>query len=335
VANTNSNISVHHILCPTDFSVAASGAFAESIRVARWFGAKVTVLHVMAQAIPAGAEMVFAPPPPEVFDAVRKARLAELDRFVAATEHAGVPVDTRCREGVATSEIRDAAEELDADLVVMGTHGRSGFGKLVLGSVTESLLRHAPVPILTVNSASQPHEGLYRCVLCAVDASEWSAETIGFAAAVAEEGAERLTVLHVIDDLPETRAWAQGVFALGEVEQFRDDLEQNALADLRKLIPENVKSSCGCIARAAFGRAPQEILRLAAGEHADLIVLGTHGRGALNRILFGSTARRVVREATCPVLVVPSGHTWPSTALARHDVSEGMGAFAPMEGGTV
>jgi len=331
----NASISIHNVMCPTDFSDCAASAFAESVRLARWFGARITVLHVIPPAIPTSVDMGYLPVPSGIGAAVRQEKLEELERFVAAKEHHGVPVRTVCREGDTPREIRAAVCETGADLIVMGTHGRSGLGRLVLGSVTEAMLTDAPVPVLTVHRDAAGGPGLFRRVLCAADASEWSAGTIAFAIEIAAEGAEHLTVLNVIEDLPDTRAWAQGRYAMREVEAFRGDLELAAVAELQKLIPDEARVSCRLEEHVAFGRPEREILRVAQDEGADLIVMGTHGRGALDRVLFGSTVRRVVRAAACAVAVFPAGHRWPATGLIRPLKAEPFGAHreTAVEGG--
>lgn len=132
-------------------------------------------------------------------------------------------------------------------------------------------------------------------------------------------------MLNVIDDVvPEALAWTPDGVPIAEMEPLRDELERNSIAATEKLIPDEARTSCSCEARARFGQAPREILRIAAEQDAELIVMGTPGRGALNRVLFGSTAPQVVHQATCPVVVVSSGHRWPSTALARKDDSRRM-----------
>jgi nucleotide-binding universal stress UspA family protein len=296
------NLSIHNIVCPTDFSEFATSAFAESVRLARWFGARVTVVHVIPFALPISGDMGYVPIPFETAQATHDAMLAELLRFSDATEHTGVPIELVCREGDACAEIRAITREVGADLVVMGTHGRSGFKRLVLGSVTEELLNRPPAPVLTVHRDLPHRKGLYRTVLCATDASEGSAATIAVALAIADEGAKRLLLLNVIEH-PAPPA-SDGA------------LERAALAALHELIPEEARSSYAIDERITFGESDREILNVAAGEAADLVVLGNRGGGALGHV-FGSTVRRVVRDATIPVLVVPAGHVWPATGLVR------------------
>jgi nucleotide-binding universal stress UspA family protein len=312
----DSNLSIHNITCPTDFSELAGSAFAESVRLARWFGAKVTVVHVMPFAVSIAGDMGYVPLPVGTGDNARQATLEQLQRFVDATEHAGVPIGMLCREGDPCHEIRSMALETGAGLVVMGTHGRSGFKRLVLGSVTEALLNRPPAPVLTVNRNLPHRKGLFRTVLCATDVSEWSAVTIAVALAIADEGAKRLMVLNVIEH---------------GVGSSRGALERAALAAVHELIPDDARGSCPIDERATFGESDREILGVAAEEAADLVVLGTRGGGVLGH-LFGSTVRRVVRDATCPVMVVPAGYVWPATGLVRQSDTERTVASRQAEG---
>jgi len=305
----DTTLSIHKILCPTDFSDSATGAFAESVRLARWFGARVTVLHVMPFAVPAEGDVGYVPIPITSDEAVRKAKLSEIQRFVDATEHTGVPIETMCWEGLPTQQIRSAVRATGADLVVMGTHGRSGFKRLALGSVTETVLRDPPAPVLTVHRDVARRRGLFRRMICATDVSERTARTIAVAMALADEGAKSLTVLNVIEEGRESS---------------RGDLERAALAALEKLIPDEARSSYRIEEHVAFGQANREILRVAAEEEADLIVMGAHRHGALGD-LFGSTVRSVVRDAACPVLLVPTGHAWPMTGVVTRENAEAVG----------
>jgi nucleotide-binding universal stress UspA family protein len=198
----------------------------------------------------------------------------------------------------------------------MGTHGRSGLKRLVLGSVTEAVLRNAPAPVLTVHRDVAHRKGLFRRIICATDVSENTARTIAVAMALADEGANRLTVLNVIEEGKESS---------------RGDLERAALSALQRLIPDEARNSYRIEEHVAFGQADREILRIAAEEDADLVVMGTHRHAALGP-LFGSAVRGVVRDAACPVLLVPTGHAWPVTGLAKTQTAEPVGASRSTKG---
>jgi len=301
---SKTSLSIHGILCPTDFSELAASAFAESVRLARWFGAQVTVVHVVPVTASIVGDMGYLPVVSGIDDVVRGATLRTLQEFVDATEHAGVPVALACREGNACEEIRRLAQETGAGLVVMGTHGRSGFRRLVLGSVTEAVLDHPPVPVLAVNRKLPQRKGLYATVLCATDVSKGSARTVAVALAIAGDGSKRVTVLNVVEH---------------GVEAFRGSIEQAAVTALHGIIPEEARGVRRIDERVELGEADREILDVAAEEASDLIVMGTRGHGAFGPF-FGSTVRSVVRNATCPVMVVPAGFTWPATELRTKTV---------------
>ena len=136
-----SRIRLQQILCPTNFSEFSDRAYRHARALAGWFDARLTVLHVIQYVVPAGGDLPYFPAPITVGAAVREEAQKELAIFVEAAQREGVAVDTLLLEGDPSREIQSTAEALPADLLVMGTHGRGGFERLVLGSVTEKVLR--------------------------------------------------------------------------------------------------------------------------------------------------------------------------------------------------
>jgi nucleotide-binding universal stress UspA family protein len=227
--------------------------------------------------------------------------MEELQRFALPASKAGLNVKFSMREGSAVAEILEEARASTADLIVMGTHGRSGFERLVLGSVTEKVLRKAACPIMTVAptaadaSAHDPTD--LRHIVCPLDFSEASKEALRYALSLAERSGARLTVLHVIE-WPEL--WHPRV-ASAEYERF---VEEEATRQLRDVVPKDARTWCRVEERVLAGSPWKRILGLAAEEAPDLVVLGAHGHNTLERFLFGSTANQVVRQAPCPVVSV-------------------------------
>jgi len=224
----------------------------------------------------------------------------ELDAF------AGLPavpaLDTRVSQGNATSEIVRLAKELPADLLVMGTHGRSGFERLMLGSVTEKVLRKSPCPVLTVPPrapAVVPVNGLFSRVICAVDFSPASLRALALAQSLAGEAAAGLCVLHVLEPV--------SVFAPVPAAEAKAGATAERCREARHRIDELIGDDARAFTDVAdvivAGKAYQEILRVASEQRADLIVIGAHG-GPRGLPAFGSTTNHVVRQATCPVLTV-------------------------------
>jgi nucleotide-binding universal stress UspA family protein len=139
-------LAIQTILHPTDFSERSKSAYEFACSLARDYGAKLVVLYVVEPPVPIyGDGVAFAPPEP----AIEPLR-AELDRFIA--RNANLHVEGQLAEGDAGVEIVRVTEELKADLIVMGTHGRTGLSRLLMGSVAEYVLRKARCPVLTVKN---------------------------------------------------------------------------------------------------------------------------------------------------------------------------------------
>jgi len=304
-------INIKHVLCPVDFSDFSRHAFDRAVAVARGYGADITVLHVLpvpsvVPALPYGPEG----PGPFGFEAVDKDRArAELSRFLGTEHSIGVPVHHEAIEAPSVHrEILLQTSKKSADLVVLGTHGRSGFEHLFLGSVAEKTLRTSRVPVLVVPPQARdvvpaPNEP-FRSVLCAVDFSQDSGRALAYAAALAGHGAGRLTLLHVVEPMPTTSDPMVG--PPFDIAGYELRLEQSARAQLQKLAPASEAVGCEVETVVARGKAYNEILRIAAARLVDVIVLGVHGRNAFDRLFFGSTTEHVIRRARCPVLAVPA-----------------------------
>ena len=302
---TPTRIEIDRILCPVDFSTFSGPALERALRLGNWFDARVEVLHVIPFTVPAGAGLPYYPAPPEVTRAQRAQAAQDLADLVASSLGEGVPLETKVLEGDPWRVIQEEAEALPADLLVMGTHGRSGLERLLLGSVTEKVLRRAPCPVLTVGHvAPHPRTGpLFRRILCAADLTRASERTLDVALSLATENDARITLLHVMETLPGDHGTGQSL-AVPEIGPLRRDLLDQAWVQLREAVPEAARAFCEVSERVETGAPWSEILRVADEMEADLIVTGAHTRGAVSRMFFGSTASHVVRRATCPVLVI-------------------------------
>jgi nucleotide-binding universal stress UspA family protein len=209
-------------------------------------------------------------------------------------------------EGDPARTIVDQALAIAADLVVMGTHGRSGFERLVIGSIAEKVLRKAPCPVLLVPphvTDKTPPEVSFKHILCPMDFSPSALQALGFALDLARQSDGIVTVLHALEWLAEEEPREYAHFNVPEYRQYLiDDARQRvqALVAQESCAPRPIEHSV------VVGRAYREILRAAADSGTDLIVMGAQGRGGLRLTLFGSTTQQVVRAATCPVLTVRS-----------------------------
>ena len=291
---------ISHILCPVDFSEQSAHAVTHALAMARWYEARVTLLHVWIN------QTSIELPPLILGDAERSELLDEMRRL--AGDHQGVRVDILVREAPDVHhEILTQATELGADLLVLGSHGRKGLGRLLLGSVTEKLLRTAKCPVMVVPPAApQQAPPKFEQILCPVDFSDSSLTALTAAMSLAQETDATLTLLHVIEIPPEFDE--QMPLTDVNLTAIRASAVASGLERLRDLVPESVRTFCTVETSVVEGSAYRQILATAAEKHSDLIVMGVHGRGALDLLVFGSNTARVTRAATCPVLVIPSGH---------------------------
>jgi nucleotide-binding universal stress UspA family protein len=296
---------IRRILCPTDFSPVAEAALRHAVALARWYDARLVVLHVLAAPPPpAGMFQAYAGPLQPGSPAEHRL-LQALDRFTRPAEAAGIPTETHLREGNIAHTILELAEAHPADLLVMGTHGRGGFQRLVLGSVTEKVLRQAPCPVLTVPpaAAKDPVSGpLFSRILCPVDLLGDSERALQYALSLAQEAKASLELLHVVEVPPDPLA--PEMIGRFELPELRRSLEKDARRRLQDMVPAEARDWCDVKQTLSAGKPWQEVLRLSAGGAADLIVMGVRGRGALDVALFGSNTQHVVRAADCPVLTV-------------------------------
>ncbi len=295
---------IQRILCPVDFSKESRHAIDQAVLIAGYYHSRITGLHAVTPL--ALAETVAGTFTEEASEIGRLRRLV-LDE-VGARAGPGVPVDALVEIGQPASVILECSTKLPADLVVMGTHGTSGFQHLVLGSTTEKVLRKAQCPVLTVPPHPNANSQLpFKRLLCAVDFSETSLGAVEWVLSLARESAAAVTLLHVlewpwqepppphIEDLPSEQGLA--------LAEFRRYSEERAKSRLESLIPDSMPRS-QAVTRLRSGKPYVQILEAAAGEQSDLIVIGVHGRNPVDLGLFGSTTNQVVRRATCPVLTL-------------------------------
>jgi universal stress protein A len=202
---------------------------------------------------------------------------------------------------------------MPADLLVLGTHGRSGFERLVLGSVAEKVLRKAECLVLTVpRIAPEVVPGaavLFKQIVCGVDFSECSMRALECAMSMAQEADAHLTVIHVIELPPDIPREIHENLLLGprSLREYIALAEEDRRHRLNDAIPETVRTFCRVETVLTTGKPYREILRVAAHSKADLLVIGIHGRGPVDRLLFGSTAQHLVCQASCPVLTLRTG----------------------------
>ncbi len=293
---------INRILCPVDLSDVSRHAINHAALLARWYKATVTALHVCNPIVIPSTDFAVAgigPPP-----ILTEQDIKEVSEQVRALFDAAKPIslDVLVESGRPANQILEAAKSLPADLVVIGTHGAGGFQHLLLGSVTEKVIRQATCPVMTVPPHARTTSKLpFKRLLCPVDFSDSSLAALDFALSLAQESDGELTILHVFDWQPDDGPLTTRPITMPE---YRLEVERDATAKLQELVPNSIRDWCRPTVRLAHGKAYREILGIATEDSADLIVMGVHGRNALDVMLFGSTTNQVVRRATCPVLTL-------------------------------
>ena len=299
-----------HILCPVDFSEVSAHALEQATVVAGWYHAKITVLFVYTPTLPMVSESFGVSMPADRVEPAQIRRLQETARsFAGPAIEANRQVDVIVDIGRPVEQILARASALGADMIVMGTHGASGFQHLMLGSVTEKVLRKASCPVLTVPPRAHAPASLpFTRILCPIDFSNPSLAALDWTWSLAQESQAAVTLLHVIewpweeppapplDELPAHEAQ--------KLADFRRELETTSRAKLESLVPLNVRARRPAASLIRHGKAHREVLAAGAACQADLIVMGVHGRNVIDLSLFGSTTNQVVRAASCPVLTV-------------------------------
>jgi len=286
------------ILCPIDFSDFSAAAYQYAVSVASYYEARIVAMHVVETwkypfADYAAHEADYA----KFCSALNEGGEVQLQQFVKQYSVGGLRPELMVHQGNAPNCIVSCAQKQNMDVIVMGTHGRSGFDRLVLGSTTDRVLRKAACPVLVVSNSSHQaldtgpdgRHRLSRVVYC-TDFSNNSEQARGFAISLATEYSAELTLLHVAED-PANRARAEAIIA-------------ERTQQLEKLVSETERKHLNVRSAVRFGKAYEEIGRYATEEQASLIIMTARGGDAVDRAIFGSTTYRVIQLGPCPVLAI-------------------------------
>jgi nucleotide-binding universal stress UspA family protein len=293
-------IRLDRILCPVDLAPFSRRALEQAALLARLHEAELFALYVAP--LPS-APLGFLPDVPRGLDASQAEHVErELLRFTASGA-GGMTLRSVVRSGEPSAEILQYAGEIAADLIVMGTHGRTGFDRLMLGSVAEKVLHKAACPVLTVprQALERGERTAFARIVCGVDFSKASDRAAAYALALSQEAEGELLLLHVVEPPP---AETFDAFPQLDPASYSERVAAGAQRRLESLISDESRNWCRSTPLLGCGKAYREILRVAEQERADLVVLGVHGHGAVDRLLFGSTTERVVRQSGCPVLTI-------------------------------
>jgi nucleotide-binding universal stress UspA family protein len=232
---------------------------------------------------------------------VRTAVERDLRRVLTARRASDVKVEIVVRKGKVVQEILAQAKADRSDLVVIGSHGRGGVERLVLGSVAEKVLRLATCPVLTVRSGvklARRSRSPFETILCPTDFSAAANAAVAYAKRFAQQADAKLLLMSAVE-------WPfREALMAGAVARLQQQIESNASEALAHLLPRPASNGPRTEAIVTAGKASGAIIKVARARSVDLIVMGVSGRGALDVALLGSTTHHVVREGAWPVLTV-------------------------------
>ena len=301
----SSTLSIRHVLFPTDFSPTSEAALPYAVAICRRFRSTLHLAHVLSDAgllmMTGGVDYVSMG---TIYEDAQNEANDKLEKISAHFET--IPHHSYIRHGSVWKGLADVIEANEMDMIVVGTHGRTGLGKLLLGSVAEDILRHAPCPVLTVGpklSGRAKLRGLQnesrdlapvdlemRQILIATNFASSAPKLAQVAASIADEFHAHLTLMHVMEDYN----------GLGENQEA---IETN-LHKLRELIPKHAELQYLPDTLLEFGHAADRILEAAREREADIIVLGARTHADVGTTRLPSAAHHVIAHAHCPVLTV-------------------------------
>jgi nucleotide-binding universal stress UspA family protein len=296
---------VTHVLLPTDFSPSSAPAFRYAVEWAKVFEAHLTLLHV--HPLQPGLD-IDAAVAQKFLDEQRKVAREELENLLAEARKQVPGASMELLAGLPSEFICQVAREKKCDLIIMGTHGWTGFNRVLFGSVAERVIQRAPCPVLSIPhrepqdiSAMHPLQVLPRQVVLPLEFSDCSMDAYEYAVQIAKWFDAPLTLVHAIEPL----SYSLDFTLIHPLQEKTNRYKvEKRLADLTAVLSEQQ----GLTAAYELLDKPtvDGILETSAIQQADLIIMGTHGRKGLSRMVLGSTACKVLEQSPYPVLTVKS-----------------------------
>jgi nucleotide-binding universal stress UspA family protein len=276
------------ILLPVDFGDTATVAARTASRMAKALGARIVALYADSFLPPVAYADIPVAWYSENVEELKAAAAEKLNSFLREHVSTDIAVEPRVVADTPVHAILSVAASEPIEMIVMGTHGRSGWRRALLGSIAESVLHEAETPVLTIrHSEAEPFRGEpeIRKILCPVNYSDVARAALTRAVAMADAFDAEVYVAHVV-----------------EASQKRENGE--VLEELRTWIPSELRHRCCYKELVVHGQAAEQVLDLASSTGADLIVIGAQHKRFVDSTVIGTTTDRIVRHAGCPVLTV-------------------------------
>lgn len=285
---------VERILLSTDGSEFSEGAVREAIRLAKKCSSSLSVLTVL------DTNPEFDAIAPQIMEKKEKEVRQNLDAIQTRAKKEGVQCSTIVRKGDESyKDIVDEAVKHRSTMIVMGRRGRTGLKRLMMGSVTARVIGHAPCNVLVVPKAAQLE---FKNIVVATDGSKYSAAAASESIGLAKRNGSLLTVIAVVPS--ELMTPTDIDFTINQRELIAEKEMHEAEKNAKAVKDAALKEDIAVKAFVMSGKPPEAIIQTAQERNADLIVLGSHGRTGVERLLMGSVAERVIVLAPCAVLVV-------------------------------
>jgi len=304
-------LKIENILCPVDFSDFSRRALHYAFSLARHFGSRLLVQHTVQP--PAYLFLEGQGVSPSAVQQYVQGQMQgsreEIARMLLAGGAEPAEVSVLLNVGNVCDHIVDTIAKEQIDLLIMGTHGRKGFNRWVLGSVTQGMVHRAACPVLVVG---QPRRGFahpeesqtiqLRTILLATDFSADSDRALAYALSWGCEWGAKVVVFHAVEEIPAAMKGVVDLFP--EYNPYFDRQVASAWAQIRQLIPEAAEAWCEVSYEVRHSNPKEEILRVAEEKRADLIIMGARGGGSA--VPWGSVSSAVVGDGRFPVMVVPA-----------------------------
>lgn len=306
-------IGFQHILVATDFSPHAEAALKQAIWISRQSGAKIVLAHVLPDlrkalisASSAARQDMFYGQGDQLQREIREESTARMRDLVAKLNADDLGIRCETLLGDPSIAIIHAVQQEKHDLVLVGTRNKSVWERFVMGSTAKRLIRNCPVPVWTVNAAT---DGPPKVVLAATDFSDVSRKAVQLGRRIARQTDAKFHLLHVIDskDIPQG-----AIERIAPGNTLRDEIDSEAKKRMAEFVHSLDVNSDQIRTHLTWGIPSQEVARLADHLKIDLLVLGTVGRSGIKGVLLGNTAEKLLDTCDCSILTVkPDGFVSP------------------------
>ena len=295
-------VEFNRILCATDLSDFSNQVVYYGIAMARRFGAVLYFCHVIDLPVTTvhGSAYTF---PEDYVDSLKEEALQKME---ALMEGYSVEWEPIVMTGPVAKTLSGLVVQKKIELAIAATHGRSGLTRLLLGSVTERLVRSVGCPLLIAAPSEHKfnmetvEQAGFKNILVGCDFSPDSASAVNYALNLAQEFESNLHLVHVIEPI----AYRDMLLPDPLLDNMQANLHQNLTEELTKRVPDEAHNWCEIKPVCLTGKVHEALIKHAEANSVDLIILGIRGRGLMESMLLGSTTDRVIRHAVCPVLSV-------------------------------